>query len=100
MSVLLAPKSLLDEHDADTFERSAYVPGLPGEEATDAIVLWMRQHETFLERRMRESAEDPGPDAHGLGPKAADRDRPPKSEAYDDLCEQEAADRAAGREWE
>ena len=75
---------------------------LPASEEADLIVSqWFREREeTFLERRLRESAEDPGPDAHGLGPKAADRDRNPISELYDDLCEQEAADRAAGREWE
>lgn len=79
MSVLLAPSSFLDPVDADLFKRRAFVPTNVMDEASLLISGFQVEAETFLERRMRESAEDLGPGSHGLGPKAADQNRSPRT---------------------
>ena len=72
---------------------------LPASEEADLTVSeWLRQGETFLERRLRESAEDLGPEYAGLSPKAADKAPNPRSELYDAISEELSNDAACGRE--
>lgn len=82
---------------------SAYIPTSPAEEALLILSKWQRQSEALVLKRLYgepieagEEVEDDYPDTI---PMVLESDLPPRTERYEELCEEEAVDRASGRDW-
>lgn len=81
---------------------SAFIPTSLHEEALLTLSKWQRESEALLLKRLYgepiagEEVEDEEPDTIPMIPES---DLPPRTVRFEEHCEDEANDRAAGREW-